>query len=258
MQIRSVTILGSGNVAFHLGKTLAQQGIHIDAVYSPNEIHAAALALQLGAKAFSDPANLALSSDMYIIAVKDTAIETVSSQLAEVNGLVVHTSGNTSMDVLSKHKRCGVFYPLQTISRNSEVNFANVPLLLETKQQEDMERLKQLSGTMGALSYEVNSDKRKVVHVAAVFANNFSNHLYGIAHQILSANNLPFDMLKPLIQETANTIQTHDPREVQTGPAVRGDQATIDKHLTLLEGMPEYAQLYELLSKSIQSGHNKK
>lgn len=258
MNIRSATILGSGNVAFHLGKVLAQKGIHVDAVYSPNTVHAAALAAQLHTNAINDCTNLPLSSDLYIIAVKDTAIEEVSNQLPEVKGLVVHTSGNTSMEVLSKHKHCGVFYPLQTISKHSEVNFAHVPMLLETREQEDMERLKQLADTIGAQSYEVNSDKRKIVHVAAVFANNFSNHLYGIAQQILTANNLSFDMLKPLIQETANNIQTHNPQEVQTGPAVRGDQTTIDKHLKLLEGMPEYAQLYKLLSQNIKDSLTEK
>lgn len=258
MPIRSVTISGSGNVAFHLGKVLVQKGIRVDAVYSPNKAHAAMLADQLQAKAFDEFTGLPLSSDLYIIAVKDTVIEEVSDQLPLVNGLVVHTSGNTTMDVLSKHARRGVFYPLQTISKNSEINFANVPLLLETKQQEDIERLKELAKTLGALSYEVDSDKRKIVHVAAVFANNFSNHLYYISQQILTANSLPFDMLKPLISETAGNIQTHNPHEVQTGPAVRGDQTTIDKHLKLLEDMPEYAQLYKLLSQNIKDSLTEK
>ncbi|MES2778542.1 MAG: DUF2520 domain-containing protein [Bacteroidota bacterium] len=258
MEIHSATILGSGNVAFHLGKALAQNGIRVDAVYSPNETHAISLAEQLNTQAFSKPDKLPLSSDIYIIAVKDTVIEQVSDQLADVAGLVVHTSGNTSMEVLSKHKRCGVFYPLQTISKQSALNFTHVPVLLETKQQDDMALLKQLTTALGATSYEVDSDKRKVVHVAAVFANNFSNHLYGIAQQILIENNLSFEMLKPLIRETANNIQHYNPNEVQTGPAVRGDQTTINTHLKLLKEMPGYAQLYTLLSQSIINTHKEK
>ena len=239
--IRSATILGSGNIAFHLGKVLVQNGIRVDAVYSPNEIHATTLAEQLNTKAISTIELLSSASDIYIIAVKDTAIEEVSNQLAKVVGMVVHTSGNTDMQVLWKHKRRAVFYPLQTISKHSELNFSHVPILLETQLSEDMELLTQLAVKLGTSAYQVDSEKRKVVHVAAVFANNFSNHLYGIAQQILTTNTLSFDMLKPLIRETANNIQTHNPREVQTGPAVRGDQTTIDNHLKLLEDMPEYA-----------------
>jgi predicted short-subunit dehydrogenase-like oxidoreductase (DUF2520 family) len=257
MTIRSATILGSGNVAFHLGKVLVQNGIPVDAVYSYNKDHAAALAKELHTKAFSDVTNLPLSSDLYIIAVKDGAIEEVSNRLPEVNGLVVHTSGNTSLDLLLKHNHRGVFYPLQTLSKYSEVNFAHVPILLESKQQEDLEILKQLADTIGAQSYEVDSDKRKVVHVAAVFANNFSNHLYGIAQQILTTNNLSFDMLKPLILETANKVQTHNPHEVQTGPAIRNDIQTMEMHLKLIEAMPQYKEIYEILSRGIQSKGDK-
>lgn len=253
MTIRSATILGSGNVAFHLGKVLVQNGIGVDAVYSPNKDHAAELAKEFNTRAFSDETNLPLSSDLYIIAVKDTAIEEVSNRLPEVNGLVVHTSGNTSLEVLEKHNHSGVFYPLQTLSKQSEVNFTHVPILLEAKQQEDLEVLKQLARKIGAKSYEVDSEKRKVVHVAAVFANNFSNHLYGIAQQILTANNLSFDMLKPLILETANKVQSHNPHEVQTGPAVRNDIQTMEMHLKLIEAMPQYKEIYKILSRGIQS-----
>ena len=253
MEIRSATILGSGNVAFHLGKALVQNGIRIDAVYGRNQNHADELANQLHAKAYADISLLSSASDIYIICVKDTAIEEVSNQLPKVAGMVVHTSGNTSMEALWKHKRRGVLYPLQTISKNNSVDFKNVPLLLETKLEEDIEALKFLAKAFEAKLYIVDSEQRKIVHLAAVFANNFTNHLYSIAQQILKANNLSFDMLKPLIHETAHNIENHLPHEVQTGPAVRGDQSTIDKHLKLLNEMPEYKEIYALLSKGIQS-----
>lgn len=258
MEIRSVTILGSGNVAFHLGKALVTKGIRVDAVYSPTEKNALELAEILHAKACTDIEQLPGASDLYILAVKDTAIEEVSNQLPKVVGLVVHTSGNTGMEVLWKHKRRGVFYPLQTISKQNDFRFENVPLLLEASQSEDREEITQLAIHLGADAYTVNSEQRKIVHVAAVFANNFSNHLYTIAHHILTQHNLSFDMLKPLIRQTANAIEHHSPQHVQTGPAVRGDYGTIENHLKLLQNMPEYAQVYALMSQSILQAKKEK
>jgi predicted short-subunit dehydrogenase-like oxidoreductase (DUF2520 family) len=258
MENRSVTILGSGNVAFHLGKALVQKGIRVDAVYSPNHNHAAALAEILNAKTISDIEQLPGTSNVYIIAVKDTAIEEVSNQLGKLHGLVVHTSGTTDMEVLWKHKRRGVFYPLQTISKHNDFSFEKVPFLVEATMSNDVEELWQLARHLGADAFVVNSEQRKIVHVAAVFANNFSNHLYTIAQHILTQHNLSFDMLKPLIRQTAHAIEHHAPKDLQTGPAARGDLGTIEQHLKLLQDMPEYAQVYALLSESIVQAKQEK
>jgi predicted short-subunit dehydrogenase-like oxidoreductase (DUF2520 family) len=252
MSIRSIVILGSGNVATHLGKAIKAAGYTVDIVYSRQQPKAAALARQLGAIPYTQLDLLPTHADLYIIAVKDSAIREVSEQLPEVKGLVVHTSGTTPIHVLSKHKRTGVFYPLQSLSKNTVVSMKDIPVLLEASSPGNMSDLEQFAQTCGSQTVSVDSDTRQVVHLAAVFANNFSNYLYVVAEQILATKGLSLDILKPLITETAHKIEGHKPLEVQTGPAVRNDIPTMEMHLKLMEQMPQFRHIYELLSKGIQ------
>jgi predicted short-subunit dehydrogenase-like oxidoreductase (DUF2520 family) len=241
-------------VATHLGNAFKQAGFSIAAVYSRDIQKATVLADNIEAKPFSQLDLIPSTADLYLIAVNDSAIAELANQLPIVNGLVVHSSGTMPIQVLNKHKRVGVFYPLQSLSKNIPVSSADIPVLLETVQTEDLIALETVAKQCGMNTFVVNSDDRKTVHLAAVFANNFSNYLYTVAEQILSIKGIPFDMLKPLIIETARKVQHHKPSEVQTGPAKRKDVSTMELHLQLLEKTPQYKKIYELLSKGIQEG----
>lgn len=252
----NIVLLGSGNVATHLAGALKAKGEKLIQVYSPNLNNAKALADKVGAASISTVSEIDKEADLYIIAVKDDAIETMAAALNGVGGLVVHTSGTTDISVLSKYcKRAGVFYPLQTFSKNKPVSFDEIPLCLESIQEGDLSILKALAKRLSSLVYEIDGEKRKVLHLSAVFASNFPNHLYALAAQILNKNDLDFDMLRPLINETAEKVSTNMPFDVQTGPAVRNDQNTMNKHITMLNNLPNLQEIYQSLSKSIKITH---
>lgn len=248
-----VVCIGAGNVATHLSTSLQSAGARIIQVYSHTQANAAALACVLGADPIDDLSALDRSADLYVISVRDDAITTVAAALAGVAGLVVHTSGATPLSALSGFERYGVLYPLQTFSKSREIAFAGIPLCLEANDAATMGDLKKVAALLGPLMYEVNSENRKALHLAAVFACNFTNHLYHLGARILQERELDFEMLRPLIQETANKVQHALPFNMQTGPAIRDDQATIKRHVEELHDMPELAALYEILSNSIKN-----
>lgn len=250
-----IVLLGSGRVATQLGLALQQAGEEILQVFSPTQAHASALAEKLGALAVSQLSAIRTDADLYIISVKDDAISDLAASL-KVNGIVVHTSGSTTMDVLSPASdRIGVFYPLQTFSEQKRVNFSEVPLALEANSAEVLEIFQNLAGKLSRQVIEMSSEQRMVLHVAAVFACNFSNHLFAIAQQLLARQNLDFNLLRPLIAETAAKVQQSLPGEVQTGPAIRKDEKTLQKHLELLAEQPQLQEIYRLLSQSIVNLH---
>ncbi|MCB0448266.1 MAG: DUF2520 domain-containing protein, partial [Gelidibacter sp.] len=196
------------------------------------------------------------NADVYIIAVSDDAIADLSSHIPFDNRLVVHTSGSVGIyDLDKKHKR-GVFYPLQTFSKTADVNFKNVPICIEVIDKNDLKTLKSLATALGSKSHKVNSDQRKALHLAAVFVNNFTNQLYRVAHEITESEGVEFDILKPLILETAKKVQHLSPYMAQTGPAKRNDKRTIRKHLKLLKN-EHHKTIYELLTSSIQKTHGR-
>jgi len=252
----NIVLLGSGNVATQLAKALTAKGETVVQVYSPNLSHAEMLANNVNAAAVSTFNGIQKNADLYIIAVKDDAIESLAIALSAVKGLVVHTSGTTDINVLAQHcKRTGVFYPLQTFSKEKSVSFDEIPLCLEAKQQDDLSVLQQLAKKLSHRVYEMDGGKRKVLHLSAVFACNFPNHLYALAAQILGENGLDFDLMRPLILETAEKITTNKPFDVQTGPAVRKDENTINEHLSMLNNLPELQKIYQSLSESIKLIH---
>lgn len=247
----SVVIIGSGNVATHLAKGFFAAGVRIEAVYSPQLKNAQALAQQVGSMAIHQLSAVPPVADLYVIAVKDAAVHEVSNQL-EVKGMVVHTSGITPMSVLATHEVYGVCYPLQSFNKQLDVSLQDVPFLLEAHNDSSLKQLEQWTRLLSPKLVHAHSHQRQMVHLAAVFANNFTNHLYQVAFDIVEKNNLSVDLLKPLITETARKVQTNKPVEVQTGPARRNDIPTIEQHLTLLRNHPEYRQLYEILSTEIR------
>lgn len=255
----NVILLGSGSVATHLGQALNAVGHNIIQVWSRNENHAAILANKLSAESISAISSLITTADIYIIAVKDDAILDVVKALPRLNGLVVHTSGSTDMLVLEgTSSEIGVLYPIQTFSKSKKVNFEQVPIAIESNTNNGLDLLRVISESVTQKVIQMNSVQRITLHMAAVFACNFTNHLYVIAQDILKQQHLDFDLLRPLIAETAVKVKENDPIEVQTGPAVRGDNNIIKKHIELLKNNPEYLELYHLFSQGIINASYKK
>lgn len=229
----SVLLVGKGNVATHLHKAFSN-------INTINLTQISSRKLDTVPKA-----------DVTIIAVSDDAIAKVSSKIS--NPFVVHTSGSFALKSLKNKTRKGVFYMLQTFSKDKKVDFSDVPFCLEAENEKDLLLLKKLANLIGKNVYQINSEQRKALHVAAVFVNNFTNHLYKIGEDICEENNVPFKILHPLIKETSEKIKELSPEKAQTGPAIRNDKKTIKNHLDLLN--KEQQKIYTILTKSIQNGN---
>lgn len=253
-----VIIIGSGNVAQHLiaafqnSKNTGDE-IELVQVFSRK---ASTLANVLDANLITTNLADLLEADLYIIAVSDDAIGAVAAQLAFKNRLVVHTSGSVGLDVLDDNNRRGVFYPLQTFTKNKAVDFKIIPICLESENSTDFRLLEKVAKVISDKVFAINSEQRKALHVAAVFVNNFTNHLYSIGNEICQENQVPFDILKPLILETAQKIMTISPQDAQTGPAKRNDLKTIEAHQLFLSNENQ-STIYKIITQSIQD-HGKK
>lgn len=247
----SVSIIGSGNVAARLGHLFSKKKFELAGIYSRNKNAVNALAVELKVPVVQQLKDLP-QADLTILAVSDNAITHVASHMP-VNSktLVVHTSGITTLDALMPHERRGVFYPLQSLSKNKETNWENVPLLIETTNRKDEELLQSVALQLTLPCHILNYEQRQYIHLAAVFANNFTNRLYAIAFEIAGMHGLDPTLLTPLIQETAAKIKCLSPHDAQTGPARRRDSATIEQHVDLLRQHSQYRQLYEIMSRSI-------
>ena len=255
-----IVMIGAGNVATHMAQRFFAQQVPILQVYSRKKKNATALAKKINATATHQLSEIYPRADVYIIAVHDSAIEKVASELeylSDKSRLFVHTSGATPSTVLKPYfKNYGVFYPLQTFSKERPIDYSNIPICIDAKYKRDQTLLKYLASVLSENIYEISDKERAILHVAAVFVNNFVNHLYQIGDTITQKENLSFEILKPLIQETMLKIQNHAPADMQTGPAIRGDENTIKKHLDYLEKYPQFAEIYKLISESINSGMN--
>lgn len=247
-----IVLLGSGNVATHLGHALKAAGHEILQVWSRSLSNAEELAGSLSAAFTDEIGALNNTADIYILSVKDDAIEEVASSFSFKDKLLVHTSGTANIGLLGESlKYKGVFYPLQTFSKQKEVDFKSVPLLLEGSTEEVREQLQELAGSISGIVQSASSSQRAAIHVAAVFACNFSNHLYSISKELLDKEGLDFKLLLPLIKETADKVERLNPQDAQTGPAIRNDQLSIEKHKKYLEMSPNLLQLYTLMTDSI-------
>ncbi len=207
------------------------------------------------AKVYTNLNELAQDTDVVFIAVPDTAILEITNNL-KTKAIVVHCSGLTPVSALQNFENCGVFWPIQSFSLNIQYNFNNIPICLEANSEENYRILEQLADKISHKVYAVDSAQRQYLHLSAVFANNFTNHMYFIAEEIAQKHHFDFSILKPLILETANKILHITPAQAQTGPAIRGDVGTITEHLKLLQQTPELRQLYELISVSISKTKN--
>jgi predicted short-subunit dehydrogenase-like oxidoreductase (DUF2520 family) len=253
-----VSIIGSGNVAQHLIVAL-QNSIINDAEMELVQVFArqkSTISHLLDFNKITDNWSTLAEADLYIIAVSDDAISAVSEQIPYKNKLVVHTSGGISLEAIASNNRKGVFYPLQTFSKNKAVNFKIIPICIESQNASDYQLLQKVAQTISDSVFGINSEQRKALHLAAVFVNNFTNHLYKIGNDICIENNVPFEILKPLIQETAEKITQLSPNEAQTGPAIRNDIETINAHLSFLSDENQ-KNIYKILTQSIQNNGKK-
>ena len=243
-----IVVIGSGNVAHHLIKIISKTaGLDLIQVVVRN-INAVKNDIDLNSIT-TDYSQIKVA-DVYIISVSDAAIREVSDTLPFENRLVVHTSGSCSMFELNSKNRKGVFYPLQTFSKTKESDFQHIPICLEAQNEFDFLVLEKIANLLSSKLFKINSDQRKALHIAAVFVNNFTNHLFKIGNDICIENHVPFEILKPLLQETISKLDYLSPKEAQTGPAKREDITTINAHLRFLSDENQ-KDIYKLLTKSI-------
>ena len=252
-----IVLIGAGNVGHHLGRKLYEVGEEIIQVFSRNRNKAKRLATLVDATATTSLNRIYKQADVYILAVHDDAIHDIANKLAELgcgHQLVVHTSGATPLTVFEETglKRYGIFYPLQTFSISKEPVFKDIPFCIDASDKKDIKLLMNLASRLSNNVRYINDEQRAMIHVAAVFVNNFTNHFFHIAQALLKEKNISLDILKPLIRETVDKIHLNSPDEMQTGPAIRGDEKTIKRHLTLLKNKAEYRKVYELVTHSIQ------
>jgi predicted short-subunit dehydrogenase-like oxidoreductase (DUF2520 family) len=257
-----ISFIGSGNVAWHLAQALENVGHTIEEIYSRNLQHAEKLVSQLyNAKAQNDFDFAKSEAQLFFLCVTDDAMAEVVKQLILPEGsILIHTSGSKSLHELNElllvyqdiELKTGVFYPLQTFSKAFHVNFSEIPICIEAEDEAVEKVLITLGQDISDITYAVSSEERRVLHVAAVFACNFTNHLWGVAQEIVEQNDLEFELLKPLIYETfKKAMASKNIFEAQTGPAARGDQKIINQHLLFLKQQPDYQHVYRALSEGI-------
>lgn len=255
-----ITLIGAGRVATHLAKVLQLQH-QIVQIFSRDLQRAETLADQVNAQAITELQQLDPQTDLVIIAVSDQAISSVIQAITQYlpDNLIVHTSGSTDLAILEqKHPRAGVLYPLQTFSFERAVNWSETPLFVEAVQAQDLTLLTDLANSLSQHVYQYSSTQRLTLHLAAVFACNFSNYCYDMAKQVVDAEQVDFSLLYPLILETANKATTNNPKEMQTGPAMRGDQNILNMHRQLLvdSNRTNLQDIYRLMSESILKRHH--
>ena len=253
-----VVLIGSGSIATHLGLALKSKGVTISQIYSRNVVNAEILSKKLNSSFITDISNIYMNADVYFYALTDTAFKSILRKMKMPEGIQVHTAGCIPMsDFEGFTPNFGVFYPLQTFSINKPIDFSQVPICIEACNMEVQQKLLDIAHLLSNKTYLVNSEHRKKLHLAAVFACNFTNFMYDVASKILEDSGFTFDIIQPLIAETAEKIKTMNPYEAQTGPAVRMDEKTISKHLLLLNKRPDLRKIYKLLTKYIYNRHKK-
>lgn len=249
----NVIMIGAGNVATHIALRLKEKGHTPIQVWSRTEESAKTLAEQTGSRPVTSIDDIRTDADIYIISVKDDALQDVAKQLSEktINGIVIHTAGSMAMDVLEGScKHYGVLYPMQTFSKAKTVDFGRIPCFVEASDEETKRTVRELAEILSDHVYEMNSEERQWLHVAAVFACNFTNCCFGMADDILRRHGLDFGVMLPLVEETVSKLRTLKPSEAQTGPARRKDMNVINKHLDMLEDKAE-KDVYRMMTEEI-------
>lgn len=250
--MKKVVIIGSGNVAEALVRALSREGNPPAQVFARSRARAAKVAAICGCPYTDDPHELA-RADVYIIAVADKAIKHVASTLSFGDGVAAHTAGSVGLDVFpARVRNRAVLYPLQTFTKGREINLREVPVLIEGNNPHALESVREVAHDLSDRVLAVDSEKRRLIHVAAVFANNFTNYMYTVGEELVREAGQDFSILKPLILETTDkALDARSPRDVQTGPAVRNDFETRSRHTELLAQKPYLQNIYINISKNI-------
>jgi predicted short-subunit dehydrogenase-like oxidoreductase (DUF2520 family) len=250
-----IAILGTGNVAWHLARVLENAGHIIAHIYNRDGQKAKQFGLDYFNASTGSSLNLSeINADIFILAISDDSIEEVASSLSlPENAILCHTSGSKPLKVLgyAPTENIGVFYPLQTFSKGKKVDFENIPICIEAENRFILDALRALGDSISSKTQEISSQQRKAIHLAAVFACNFTNHMFTVAQSILQNQEMDFELLKPLIVETLNKSFEIGPERAQTGPAIREDLKTLDLQFDSLKSDPELAEIYRLISQHI-------
>ena len=253
-----VVILGAGRVATHLAPALVRVGYNLTQVWSRTETSARQVAVPLGVSYTTDLGDVVNDADIYIVCVADKVLSEVAERIswrANKSALFLHTAGSIGIEVWKQCgvKHYGILYPLQTFSKERAVDMREVSLFVEASGEEALARIEPLARSLSDKVYRADSKCRAQLHIAAVFACNFANAMYGAAHHLLNEEGIPFDVLLPLIDETAAKVHTLTPREAQTGPAVRGDKVVMQRHLEALAEDDGLREIYSLISEYIMN-----
>ena len=245
-----IVIIGAGNVAFHLIKSITNSGHQLVQIYNRTieNIKESTKKIPLS----DSIGGIYPNADIYIICVKDNAIEEIANQLKMNNKLVLHTSGNRTMDILqNSSSNYGIFYPIQSFTKEIPLNFKKVPIIIEANNAEALEMLKSFSESISERVIEMNLEKRQKLNIAGVFVNNFTNHLYHLMDEYLDKESIDFSILHPIIQNTVDKIKIKNPRACQTGPAIRNDQETIENQKKILEKEIDLLKIYNEFTQGI-------
>ncbi len=251
-----IVLVGAGNLATNLGKALRRAGYCIMQVYSRTVEAASLLSKEIGGEPVTSIEEMTTEADLYIVSLKDSVLAELIPKLTagRERAFFIHTAGSIPMDIWKGYaKNYGVFYPMQTFSKQREVNFYEIPCFIEAGTYKDLQKLETLAYSLSRKVYEADSEQRKFLHLAAVFACNFTNHMYALSEKLLCEHGLPFEIMLPLIDETARKVHEIPPLKAQTGPAIRYDENIIGQHLNLLSDKPEWKELYKQISQSIHT-----
>ncbi len=252
-----ITIIGSGNVATHFALALFKAGHPICEVYSKTAKNAELLAEKVNAKPVSELQQLSNHNGIYLLSVSDSAYEKLANDFPYPNKTLVHTAGSVSMEILSKAtSNYGVLYPFQTLSKSKEVDFRQVPLLYCANNQQLEQTIQEIGISIAENVSFADDHQRKMLHICAVFACNFANHMFAVAEDLAKSNNIDFSLLYPLLKETLDKAMVQSPKAGQTGPAVRNDQNILKAHMQLLKDRPDLQSLYQTISNSILKTHH--
>jgi len=258
-EINNIVIIGSGNVATHLALAFQENGIHILQIFSRNIENAKNLAIKVGAAYTNVSLEIQDNADLYLFAVSDSAVISILQSYNWQNKLLAHTAGSLPIDIFQPFsENYGVFYPLQSFTKGRNFELKKVPFLIEGNNTTSEEILLRFAKKVSKKTICMKSEQRTAIHLAAVFASNFSNHMYSIASEILSKNNIPFNILNSLIEETTNKAIQTSPITAQTGPARRNNTEILQKHIDMLASEPDWQKIYTFASESIINFYKEK
>lgn len=256
--IKRISILGSGNVAYHLTRKFVSEGLVVDCIFSRNKVTGLALADEVGAYFTDNLQQLPQNSDAYLFMMSDTANQSIAQQISlPSEAILIHTSGSLPKEIFDA-KNAAVMYPFQTFSRDVKIDdFSSIPVCIETSNADTFHELRCLAEKISPLIYELTFEQRKVLHVAGVFAANFMNHSVFLGQKLLQENNIPINILNPLLRQSFAKILATDACSSQTGPAVRGDRKVVESHIEMLSSDEKLAEIYRVMSESILKTYKK-